>query len=530
MLCGSFEPVTDRFVFVPSDLLCCPQAAPSHHYQQRSCYLSGGGLQVVHRRALCFPKVRLARAAHIPLSSPVAAVAYNMRRFAHRIGARGQRALFWLFSLVHLSPPALYSITSFKGHYPKIGPADEFELDFASRINVITGDNALGKTFLLECAWWALTNTWASLYPAYPGREVENPSITFRIGKKDQPGKTQIASYDRKPHMWSASSKKRNMLPGLSIFSQADGSFAVWDPTKMITPQMDDIDAFLYIDRQQVWDGVREKRDNKVIVRCRGLIEDWNTWQSTEPERFKVFCEALKALSPHPQYPLAPGKARRVPELGAILVPTLEFSYGSVPVVLCSAGIKRIVALAYILVWAWHEHVEQSKLIREDPQRSIVLIIDEMEAHLHPFWQRAIVPAIIAVIKALSTEASTQIIIATHSPLVLASMEPIFDEDVDKLFHLKVDDENGLVGLNEEPFVKQGRIDRWLTSDIFGLEQPRSLEAEQAIQDANAIQLEEKPDSQAIQAISGRLKKVLAQDDEFWPLWTYFAKESGVEL
>jgi AAA domain, putative AbiEii toxin, Type IV TA system len=267
-----------------------------------------------------------------------------------------------------------------------------------------------------------------------------------------------------------------------------------------------------------------------VVVRCRGLIEDWNTWQSTELERFEVFCEALKALSPHPQYPLTPGRSIRVPELGVSLVPTLEFSYGSVPVILCSAGIKRIVALAYMLVWAWHEHVEQSELIRKDPQRSIVLIIDEMEAHLHPFWQRAIVPAIIAVIKALSKEASTQILIATHSPLVLASMEPVFDEDVDKLFHLKMDDDNGLVELNEEPFVKQGRIDRWLTSDIFGLEQPRSMEAEQAIQEANNIQLEKKPDPQAIQDISDRLKNVLAQDDEFWPLWTYFAKESGVEL
>ncbi len=138
-------------------------------------------------------------------------------------------------------------------------------------------------------------------------------------------------------------------------------------------------------------------------------------------------------------------------------------------------------------------------------------------------------PAIIAVIKALSEEVSTQILIATHSPLVLASMEPTFDEDVDKLFHLKVDDDNGSVELNEEIFVKQGRVDRWLTSDIFGLAQPRSMEAEQAIQAANKIQLEKKTDPQAVQDIHDQLKKVLAQDDEFWPLWIYFAKESGVE-
>ncbi|GER88636.1 hypothetical protein KDW_27980 [Dictyobacter vulcani] len=413
----------------------------------------------------------------------------------------------------------------------EIGPAKEFELDFAPRINIITGDNALGKTFLLECAWWALTNTWASRYPAYPNVEANDPTIAFKIGKEGQNGKIQVAHYDRKVHNWSTF-RQRNSLSGLSIFSQADGSFAIWDPAKIdsFSSQGDDSEAFLYADRQAVWDGVTGNIENRNIVRCRGLIEDWRTWSSTEPEVLEVFREVLKHLSPHPKHSLKPGEFIRVPELGVTPVPTLEFSYGSVPVILCSAGIKRIVALAYMLVWAWYEHVEQSSLIGETPQRSIVLIIDEMEAHLHPFWQRAIVPAIIAVVKKLSPEASTQIIIATHSPLVLASMEPIFNEDTDKLFHLKMDDDDGSIELNEEPFVKQGRIDRWLTSDIFGLEQPRSREAETAIKDANTIQLEKKPDPKAIQEISDRLKKVLAQDDEFWPLWAYFAKESGVKL
>jgi len=211
-------------------------------------------------------------------------------------------------------------------------------------------------------------------------------------------------------------------------------------------------------------------------------------------------------------------------------VPTLQFPYGSVPVILCSAGIKRIVALAYVLVWAWNEHVIHSALIREQPQRSIVLLIDEMEAHLHPFWQRAIVPAVIKVVQALSKDVSMQIILATHSPLVLASMEPIFDEDQDKLFHLYMDFDDGSVQLNEMPFVKRGRVDRWLTSDIFGLAQPRSMEAEDAIRRANEIQLSGTTEKEIIQDMSDTLKKVLAPDDDFWPLWTYFAKERDVVL
>lgn len=37
---------------------------------------------------------------------------------------------------------------------------NHIEMLLSSRLNIITGDNGLGKTFLMDCAWWALTNTW----------------------------------------------------------------------------------------------------------------------------------------------------------------------------------------------------------------------------------------------------------------------------------------------------------------------------------------------------------------------------------
>lgn len=43
---------------------------------------------------------------------------------------------------------------------PNVGPAVSMELHFGSRLNVLTGDNGLGKSFLLEIAWWSLTRKW----------------------------------------------------------------------------------------------------------------------------------------------------------------------------------------------------------------------------------------------------------------------------------------------------------------------------------------------------------------------------------
>ena len=41
-----------------------------------------------------------------------------------------------------------------------VGPAPTLSLVFGQRLNLLTGDNGLGKSFLLDIAWWALTRRW----------------------------------------------------------------------------------------------------------------------------------------------------------------------------------------------------------------------------------------------------------------------------------------------------------------------------------------------------------------------------------
>ncbi len=45
-------------------------------------------------------------------------------------------------------------------HLKNVGPAPEMKMELAPRLNLITGDNGLGKSFLLDVAWWALTRKW----------------------------------------------------------------------------------------------------------------------------------------------------------------------------------------------------------------------------------------------------------------------------------------------------------------------------------------------------------------------------------
>ncbi len=421
-----------------------------------------------------------------------------------------------------------------------VGLAKKLVFQPGERLTLITGDNGLGKTFILDCAWWALTGKWAGL-PAYP---MSNPrqnksAIEFQISGDSESENIKVF-YDWQTQSWKPP-KKRPTIPGLLVYVKVDGSFAVWDPSKeyLATQELGENDStprpFVFtID--EVWSGRNIEIRGRRTTFINGLIEDWIQWQSRpESSHFRTLEKVLERLSPPSQSDLGilrSGEPVRIP-YDVRLIPTIEHFYGSVPIVYTSAGVRRVITLAYLIVWAWEEHKIQSQLIRKEPQKRMVILIDELEAHLHPQWQRVILSALLDVNKDLESELQMQLIVATHSPLVMASVEARFDENVDKLFHLSLPKEslpNPEVELKEIPFIRRGRIDAWLTSDVFGLGLASSVERESAIEAAKNLQNQESPNSEEIILVSEKLKQTLAEDDNFWPRWIFFAEQYGVKL
>ncbi|MEM9544243.1 MAG: AAA family ATPase [Cyanobacteria bacterium P01_E01_bin.42] len=423
-----------------------------------------------------------------------------------------------------------------------VGPTNQLVFEPSERLNVITGDNGLGKTFILECAWWALTGQWAG-FPAYPDRNstTRNPEIRFQIAGESQPElKLEPISvfYDRNNQIWR-SPPKRPTLPGLIIYARVDGSFALWDPAKQYWSSQQEsgsnriVPRPFVFDTSQIWNGYKDQNGSAYI---NGLIQDWIQWQNkSDRTAFKLLEKVLSRLSPPEQSDLGllkPGEPVRLP-YDAREIPTIEHLYGSVPIVHASAGVKRILTLAYLMVWIWEEHKIQSSLIRKEPQKRLVILLDELESHLHPQWQRVILPALLEVGTDLDADLQVQLIVATHSPLVLASVEPDFDAQRDKLFRLeleKSDRTGNTINLEELPFIKQGVVNAWLTSDVFKLRHPRSLAAEKAIEAAKSLQLQDSPSQEDVEKVSRELLKHLSEDDRFWPRWVYFAEQYGVEL
>ncbi|MEX1364215.1 MAG: AAA family ATPase [Nannocystaceae bacterium] len=409
-----------------------------------------------------------------------------------------------------------------------VGPAAHLEIELAPRLNFLTGDNGLGKTFLLDLVWWSLSGTWSRM-PAAPNRGPGvDPKVSFTVGKLGHPSTTGGTMWFKKESQsWSAARPSGEQLV---VQAHIDGGFSVWDPVRNRHQPGGaqrtglGLPPFMFAS-DEVWDGLPRDAARK---RCNGLIQDWAAWQRENNEAFALLSRILTRLSPSPEEPLRPGALLRVSLDDVRDHPSIAAAYGQdVALVHASAGIRRIVALAYVLVWTWQEHLRACELVEVEPVSELVFLFDEVEAHLHPQWQRRLVPALLDVIDTLSGthELSVQLIVTTHSPLVLASAEPSFDPQRDAVFNFDLVD--GEVQLEAVPWQRRGDVNSWLSSTIFDLDEPRSVEAEEAIARALALLRQDSPPTlEAIEAADERLRGVLGDVDRFWVRWSAFVESA----
>ena len=351
------------------------------------------------------------------------------------------------------------------------------EMELAPRLNLITGDNGLGKSFLLDVAWWALTRKWpqdlnrklTSGYAARPSHIKKPASIRFRVK-----GKTETVTYESKyvprDESWLGKAG-RPVNPGLVIYAHADGAFSIWDPARNYWKTKGSIDVQerlpgYVFSAKEVWDGLEVDVDGKTTIVCNGLLRDWASWIREKNGAAKNMREVLIGLSPSQKDGdrLEPGPLVRMSVNDTRDIPSIQSGYAkAIPILHASSGVRRIVALAYMLQWSWNEHRLAAQQLGESPAVQVILLIDALESHLHPRWQRSILGSLLRLASLLHRNAKIQLITATHSPLVLASAEPTFDSTMDAWFDFDLDHtSNGeRVLLKKREFVRQGDVSNW---------------------------------------------------------------------
>ena len=129
------------------------------------------------------------------------------------------------------------------------------------------------------------------------------------------------------------------------------------------------------------------------------------------------------------------------------------------------------VGLRSIIVWlvACVAKIESFHPAEENPlDLPVVLIIDEPESHLHPAWQRKLMPTLQHLLP------KAQIFVATHSPFVISSVNHGF-------YYVLRADEEGVVTIDPAKPCSKGDTYLDVVQDILGVQEWYDVETEEQL-------------------------------------------------
>lgn len=145
----------------------------------------------------------------------------------------------------------------------------------------------------------------------------------------------------------------------------------------------------------------------------------------------------------------------RVSEARKRWEPGVDFRtpYGWVPLYGLSLGYQSFVAWVVDLAAAMFERYEKHADPLAEPA---IVLVDEIDLHLHPKWQRELMPFLVEKFP------NTQFVATAHSPLIVQAAEGA------NVVVLKRQGDQVVIE-NDPADVNNWRIDQILTSDLYGL-------------------------------------------------------------
>ena len=373
--------------------------------------------------------------------------------------------------------------------------------------HVLLGANATGKSTLLQAIGIALvgSNAWPQLLT--PRGWVRRGSTGFGIlqavitkGDDDLadryqrgPFQPEIAvlpdksvkysgvPYDTPQFVLGGSDKKQILK---SVYAtKKRGWFACgYGPFRRLSGGNNDVVAKLTNKRQWCMSSLFD--ESVALVRCEPWLLELhhkaNDPDRAERGRYRAALDRLKEIINS----LLPGQVclHRVDSTGVYFV-----TRNGAPIALSelSDGYRSFLALVIDLLRHIFEDHEDSAVDQAgDPWKFSggavlvegVVLVDEIDAHLHPTWQRRIGHMLRQVFPRI------QFIVSTHSPFVAQAAS------TDGLFMLRADgttsesaSEDAVRVVQPEPSVRGWRAERILTSELFGMLDTIGVEAEKLL-------------------------------------------------
>ena len=183
------------------------------------------------------------------------------------------------------------------------------------------------------------------------------------------------------------------------------------------------------------------------------------------PEKLAALKNMISEILPDIEHPddievLGPAIQGAPPNQAGIRVKTSD---GKIPFGQLSLGYQTVFAWTTDIAWKLIEHYSDST----DPLREpAIVIVDEIDLHLHPHWQRQIRGHLTKHFP------NVQFIATAHSPLMAQSL---LDSNLAVLRRSR----DSIEIVNDAAVIASWRLDQVITSDLFGFKSARNPEVEE---------------------------------------------------
>ena len=318
-----------------------------------------------------------------------------------------------------------------------VGPFADIEFHFHDQINMLTGPNNTGKSTVL----WALGEL--LVYPfTMPERLLKKAfsewslNISINNNALNRSGKFPIAANDLldiykslgytcfiPAHRHATNFRSKGPTITSQLDSQIDQEIELITQAKpsllkgntreslraSIVAWTEDEDPELQRRRKLMLTGALLVSDAFLIQKIVDL--DYAAYRLRRPEMRAIIDKIASIASDITEgFPL---EFLDIAQDERGLFPNVRTLNGELPIDALSQGTMSIIhCLAYLLI-GYAEYYDYPPDLEKKPG---IIIIDEIDAHLHPSWQRRIIPSLTRNFPNL------QIFCSTHSPLMLAGL------------------------------------------------------------------------------------------------------------
>lgn len=303
-------------------------------------------------------------------------------------------------------------------HVENVGPFNKLDASFNPQMNVIIGVNGVGKTSMLRC----ITNCMTGAHMEYI-RLRKNAMLKLDC-KIDEKGITygadQLVDKDQDYRKFDATNWNVTPTYGYDkemIYKEKDYNLLA-------------IGAYRYFSYKQMGGMKREAlrserrklymRENPNYLESMAMpdIKQWmvnryfqidKDWAAKEKSNWEKVMSNLHLISPH-------DTEFKFVKIERDLEPVFQLNGSECYLEELSSGFKSILSIVFAIV-DWIEGVNEENTINIHEATGTVLI-DEIDAHLHPSWQMTILESLRKLFP------NIQFIVTTHSPNVIMSAKP----------------------------------------------------------------------------------------------------------